>query len=265
MWGGIRQPVAVRGAKRTYKKGSVIFGPWREQAGQRLTAAAIAGELPVYLFPESNSPANAPTELLDSIRKPVVLSTDLLKSLVTARNTFPDHPIKTKTSMRIAGDNKKLYWLLKSGIMLLRAKEFDIWYREQRYKKRWPSQTLGARKIGRPSIGTQGLKDAIVAALRERKTGVAELRRQLQANGRTDVPSPDTLARLVDQLHRETGRPELLRKRSRRHKPAPSQICRKKTNRTLAKFLHQEIDLTAESPVPNKKGFWGRSVLRARH
>jgi hypothetical protein len=153
---------------------------------------------------------------LDSIRKPVVLSTDLLKSLVTARNTFPDHPIKTKTSMRIAGDNKKLYWLLKSGIMLLRAKEFDIWYREQRGKKRWPSQTSGERKIGRPSIGTQGLKDAIVAALRERKTSVAELRRQLQANGRTDVPSPDTLARLVDQLHRETGRPELLRKRSRR-------------------------------------------------
>jgi hypothetical protein len=216
MWGGLRPPFPVRGVKRTSKNASVIFGPWRQQAGQRLTAAAIAGELPVYLFPESNSPANAPTELLDSIRKPVVLSTDLLKSLVTARNTFPDHPIKTKTSMRIAGDNKKLYWLLKSGIMLLRAEEFDIWYREQRGKKRWPSQTSGERKIGRPSIGTQGLKDAIVAALRERKTGVAELRRQLQANGRTDVPSPDTLARLVDQLHRETGRPELLRKRSRR-------------------------------------------------
>jgi hypothetical protein len=185
--------------------------------GRRLTAAAIAGELPVYLFPESNPPPNAPTELLHSIRKPVVLSTELLKSLVTTRNTFPDHPIQSwaKASMRIAGDDKKLYWLLKAGIMLLRVKELDIWYRKQRAKGRWPSQTQRVRKIGRPSVGTQGLKDAIIVALREDKTGMAELRRRLEADGRTDVPSPDTLARLVDQLHRETGRPELLRKRSR--------------------------------------------------
>ncbi len=216
MWGGLRRPIPVRDAKRTYEKGSVIFGPWREQAGQRLTAAAIAGDLPVYLFPRSNPPPNAPTELLHSIREPVVLSTALLKSLVTARNTFPDHPIQTKTSMRIAGDDKKLYWLVKAGIMLLRAQEFDIWYRKERAQGRWPSQNEKVTKIGRPSIGTQGLKDAIIAALRERKTGVAELRRRLEVDGRTDVPSPDTLARLVDQLHRETGRPELLRKRSRR-------------------------------------------------
>src|SRR5262245_55289825 len=67
---------------------------------------AIAGELPVYLFPDSNSLADAPTELLHSIRKPVVLSTELLKSLVTTRNTFPDHPIQTKTSRRMAGSDE---------------------------------------------------------------------------------------------------------------------------------------------------------------
>ncbi|MGB8089597.1 MAG: hypothetical protein WCF62_02670, partial [Pseudolabrys sp.] len=43
MWGGLRQPIPVSGVKRTSKKASVIFGPWREQAGQCLTAAAIAG------------------------------------------------------------------------------------------------------------------------------------------------------------------------------------------------------------------------------
>ena len=218
MWGGLRQPIPVRGVKRTSKKASVIFGPWREQAGQCLTAAAIAGELPVYLFPESNPPPNAPTELLHSIRRPVVLSTELLKSLITARNMFPDHPIQSwaKTSRRIAGGDKKLYWLLKAGITLLRSKEFDLWYRKERAKGRWPSQTPRVRKIGRSSVGTQGLKNAIIVALRERKTGMAELHRRLEADGRTDVPSPDTLARLVDQLHRETGEPELLRKRSRR-------------------------------------------------
>jgi hypothetical protein len=74
MWGGLRQPFPVSDVKRTSKNASVILGPRREQAGQRLTAAAIAAELPVYLFPESNSPANAPIELLDSIRKPVPLT-----------------------------------------------------------------------------------------------------------------------------------------------------------------------------------------------
>ncbi len=218
MWGGLRRPIPVHGARRTFKNASVIFGPWGEQAGQRLTSAAIAGELPVYLFPRSHPPPDAPTELLHSIREPVVLSTEVLKSLVTTRNTFPDRPIQSwaKASMRIAGDDKKLYWLLKAGIMLLRTQEFDIWYRKERAQGRWPSQNEKVTKIGRPSIGTQGLKDAVIAALRERKTGVAELRRRLEVDGRTDVPSPDTLARLVDQLHRETGRPELLRKRSRR-------------------------------------------------
>jgi hypothetical protein len=218
MWGGLTQPFPVRGVKRASKKASVIFGPRREQAGRRLTAAAIAGELPVYLFPESNPPSNAPTELLHSIRKPVIVSTALLKSLVTTRNAFPDHPIQSwaKTSMRIAGGDKKLYWLLKAGIMLLRSEEFDIWYRKERARGRWPSQAPRVRKIGRPSVGTRGLKNAIIEALHQRKTGMAELRRRLEADGRTDVPSPDTLARLVDQLHRETGKPELLRKRSRR-------------------------------------------------
>ena len=95
-------------------------------------------------------------------------------------------------------------------------KSLTLWYRKERAKGRWPSQAPRVRKTGRPSVRTQGLKDAIIAALRDGKTSVAELRRRLEATGRTDVPSPDTLARLVDQLHRETGEPELLRKRSRR-------------------------------------------------
>ena len=212
MWGGLRQPFPVRRVRRTFKNVSVIFCPWREQAGRRLTVAAIAGELPVYLFPASNPPPNAPAEILYSIRKPIMLSTELLKSLVTTRNTFPDHPIQSKASMRIAGE---LYWLLKAGMMLLRAQEFDIWYRKDRAKGRWPSQTPRGTKIGRASVGTQELKTAIIVALRKRKSGMAELRRRLLADGRNDVPSPDTLARLVDQLHRETGEPKLLRKRSR--------------------------------------------------
>jgi hypothetical protein len=89
----------------------------------------------------------------------------------------------------------------------------------ERRKGRWPSQHLGKGPAdGRPSRITRSLRNAVAKALRERKRRVAELRRDLIASGRTDVPSVDTLERLVDQLHRETGRPEFFRMKRRRPK-----------------------------------------------
>jgi hypothetical protein len=117
--------------------------------------------------------------------------------------------------MKTAGGDRELYGLLKTGVILLRAKDFEVWYRKERKKGRWPSQQSRMKKTGRPSVRIQGLKDAILVALREGKTTVAELRRRLEAAGR-NLPSLDTLARLVDQLHSEMGGPELLRKPSRR-------------------------------------------------
>jgi hypothetical protein len=65
---------------------------------------------------------------------------------------------------------------------------------------------------------TSSLRTAVAGALRERKRSVAELRRDLIASGRNDVPSVDTLERLVDLLHRETGNPEFYRMKRRRVK-----------------------------------------------
>ncbi len=39
MWGGLPRPVPVQAIKRIEKKASIGFGPRRERAGQRLTAA----------------------------------------------------------------------------------------------------------------------------------------------------------------------------------------------------------------------------------
>ena len=142
-----------------------------------------------------------------------VLLTQLLGRLITTRGCFPDHPIRP--SMKTAGGDRELYGLLKTGVILLCAKDFEVWYRKERKKERWPSQQSRMKKTGRPSVRIQGLKDAILVALREGKTTVAELRRRLEAAGR-NLPSLDTLARLVDQLHSEMGGPELLRKPSRR-------------------------------------------------
>jgi hypothetical protein len=46
---------------------------------------------------------------------------------------------------------------------------------------------------------------------------IAELR-QLVASGLSNVPSEDTLARLVDQLYRETGNVKFLRRQRDRRK-----------------------------------------------
>jgi hypothetical protein len=49
------------------------------------------------------------------------------------------------------------------------------------------------------------------------RDGIAKLHRLLVDTGQMDVPSQDTLARLVARMHRETGDPALSRKvRARR-------------------------------------------------
>ena len=215
MWGGLPRPIPVRRIKghKQYKNVSVVFAPWKEQAGRRLSTAAIEGDLPVYIFACSNAQSDTPNAQ-PAIREPVVLPRQLLGRLITTRGCFPDHPIRP--SMKTAGGDKAIHELLNTGIILVRSKEFETWYRSERDKGRWPSQHSRLKKTGRPSTQNKGLRDAVIEALREGKTSIAALRRRLETAGRTDVPSLDTLARLVDQLHRETGEPELFRKSSRR-------------------------------------------------
>jgi hypothetical protein len=215
MWGGLRRPIPVRRIKghKQYKNVSVVFAPWKQQAGRRVSTAATEGDLPVYIFACSNAQSDTPYAQ-PAIREPVVLPTQLLGRLITTHGCFPDHPIRP--SMKTAGGDKEIHGLLKTGIIVVRSKEFEIWYRAERDKGRWASQHSRLKKTGRPSTQTKGLRGAIIVALREGKTSIAALRRRLETAGRTDVPSPDTLARLVDQLHRETGERELFRKPSRR-------------------------------------------------
>jgi hypothetical protein len=55
------------------------------------------------------------------------------------------------------------------------------------------------------------------------KDGSTKLQRLLLGLGHTDVPSRDTLGRLISDMHAETGEPELLLKRRVRRKPAAGQ------------------------------------------
>lgn len=234
VWGGLRRPELLgeidpknlRGgggvftlpdgekwAVKPEGRGSIGFGPWKETAGRLLTKAANEGKLKVYIFSDNQ------TEINESSRVPLILSTAVVSKMIRSRGSLPDHAIRP--SLRLAGGSEKLFKLLKEGVLLVHVEEFNKWYRSERAKRIWASQRSRSKpKRGRPSKQTDdALRNAVLNALREKRTSVAELRRRLVACGRTDVPSVDTLERLVEQLQRETGRSELYRVKRVRRKP----------------------------------------------
>jgi hypothetical protein len=202
MYASFQQPKPLHKIKLDDQKASVVFGPWKEDAAQHIRAAICDGRLPLYA--RSNS-----SHL-------VLLRPDVVSRLITVRGGLPAHPIRP--SLKTAGGDVELLKVLNSGVLLIRQDDFAAWYESERRKGRWPSQRLKKGLTGgRPTKITGFLRSAVAEALRERKRNVAKLHRDLVTSGRTDVPSVDTLERLVDQLYRETGRPEFFRTK-RRHR-----------------------------------------------
>jgi hypothetical protein len=217
MWGGIRRPVPVQEFKQTFKKASIGFGPWREHVGQRFTAAVVQGDLAVYVVPKSRGPSAVPTETPRSVETitPILVPVNVLKRLITRRGSLSDRPIRL--SIKTTDRNEKLFLLLRDGLLVVRASDFNTWYRSDLAKGKWPSQRERSKiSNGRPTKQTEAIRNAVLALTRRgawsRKAGIPKLRRLLVASDRSDIPSVDTLERVVEQLHRETGEPELRRK-----------------------------------------------------
>jgi hypothetical protein len=207
MWGGLPRPEPVVALKQGQQKLSVGFGPWREQAAECLRTAAIKGELVVYVVAEDQS--HIPTGQSLAQAEPVVVPVGILSRLLTSRGGLPDHPIR-------ALGNGKMFALLKAGLLVLRTRDFEAWYQLERAKGKWASQRSRKKSPeGRPTKQTEALRNAVLGLVRDLKwsgrAGISALHRLLIASGRSDVPSPDTLARLVDQMHQETGEAGLRR------------------------------------------------------
>jgi len=204
IWGGLRRPAPVRKIKREFKRVSLGFGPWREYAAQGLTTAAINGKIAVFIFGSPQAKAGGP------VSETTLVPKDVLGRLIPIRGCLPDHP---RVSMKTVGGDGKLYRALNTGLLIVSRSDFNTWYTQERDKGRWPSQRSRLRVEGRPSKQTEALRNAVVQQMRENAfTSIAQLHRQLLISGRTDVPSQDTLARLVDRLLAETGEPEFLRR-----------------------------------------------------
>jgi hypothetical protein len=215
MWGGLQRPEPVASIKQEQKKLSLGFGPWREKAGRRLRAAAEKGKLVIYVLAirPVRSEDHSLTACSPEKIEPVAVPVNVVKRLIASRGSLPDHPIRP--SIETADGNQKLFALLTVGLLVVRTSDFDVWYQSERAKGRWPSQRSKLKINGRPTKQTDPLRNAVLALVHDHKWSgkdpISALHRMLIASGYSEAPSQDTLARLVDHLHRETGEVGLLR------------------------------------------------------
>jgi len=214
MWGGRPRPIPLAELKKHWKKVSVGFAPWREQAARNLRSAIERDELPLYVMSDPASSADDDPHTLYDI--PMHVPASVVERLVGARGVLSDHPIRT--TFKTVGGDDQLLERLRFGALVVREKDFDAWYRSERGKGQWPSlRSRRKNAIGRPPKQRDAIRNAILGAIYEGRwsaqESIAQLDRLLRGAGRDDVPSADTLARTIDQLHRETGEPKLLRKR----------------------------------------------------
>jgi hypothetical protein len=223
MWGGLRRPEPVAAIKQDYKKLSVGFGPWREKAGRRLRVAAVKGKLVIYVLasPRVRSADHDLTGVSPTKPEPEAVPVPVIKRLILSRGSLPDHSIRP--TIKTAEGDEKLFASLASGQLVVQASDFEDWYQSECTRGRWPSQRSKSKvSEGRPTKQTEALRNAVLALIRDHKWNgkdpISELQRLLVASGRSEVPSQDTLARLVDHLRSETGEAELLRIPRRRRK-----------------------------------------------
>ena len=159
----------------------------------------------------------------DALGTPVVVPVEIVRLLIPIRGGLPDHPSGflsgcTNRQIMKAGGTERLFSLLKAGTLLVEAAEFDTWYRSQQALGKWPSQRQRTKRgRGRPIRQTDRIRNAILACVNDgawtaSSDSIADLERKLGERGQTDVPSPDTLARLVDRLFAETSNSALRRK-----------------------------------------------------
>jgi hypothetical protein len=211
MFGGLQRPAPVVAMKGFHRTASIGFAEWREQAGQDLTNSTMKGTLTVYVIAKPRVPTRDSSS--EAVIAPIPIN--VLSRLIASRGSLPDHPIRP--SLKTTHGDSQLWALLTAGVLVVREREFMRWYRSERARGKWPSQRSRLKRGGgRPTKQTEAMRSAILGFVHEGtwsgKDSIAKLHRLLINSGRTDVPSPDTVARFVDQLRRETGEPGFLRR-----------------------------------------------------
>jgi hypothetical protein len=221
IWAGFGRAELAKGALGEQTgKGSIGFGPRRERVATSLKAAFFAGELTLYVAADEARFRERGNEVPSWAKEPVPVPKELLGHVfVKGRlsSTFAIRP-----SRKRAG-NDRLFALLNCGHLVVREKDFKRWVQSERCKHRWPSQKDAQRApVGRPKRLNARVEKAILEIAREQvwigdRDPITKLHGLLNKKG-IDVPSVDTLVRIVDELFATTGEPELRRRRRSRRK-----------------------------------------------
>ena len=201
-------PEELKTIRRQNPKLRVKHGPWRQEAGRDLLAAATKGQLNVYVVPDLELISRRQGTRLHATTMRVPPA--VIKRFITVRGTLPDHAYRP--SLKTTEGNKELLFALEPGLLVVNAFEYETWYRHERAKGKWPSQRHQGTYVpgrGRPTKQTGRLRDAIVALVRggdwTAKAGFNELRRLLIRTGHDDCPNAATLRTVVERLWVETG------------------------------------------------------------
>jgi hypothetical protein len=202
MWGGLRRPDELQKVKQIFNKAGepnarIEWGRWRQKAAERLTRAARLGELMVYV---THQDRRAPTCSM--------VPSKSLKQLILSRGSLQDRAIRP--SIKACNGDQTLFAWLKTGCLVIDETEFSRWYQAEYRRGKWPSQrSRKKRTTGRPRNQSDSLRNAILARVRDGdwsgNKSIVSLRQLLIDSRRDDVPSADTLARRVDELHDEIG------------------------------------------------------------
>jgi len=217
MWAGFGRAALADQVRRDTKqmnKRSIGLGARRDLVATSLQAAFFGGKLTLYVAADEARFRERFKQVPSWAKEPMPVPKELLGHVFVKGRLSATFAIRP--SRKLVG-NDQLLALLNCGHLVVRESDHKRWVRSERRKRRWPSQnTADARPVGRPKKSNNNLRDAILKTIREQvwngeRHPIAKLHRQLTENG-VDVPSVDTLARVVDELFAVTGETGLRRR-----------------------------------------------------
>jgi hypothetical protein len=219
MFGNLPRPEIIKRIKKSYGRDvSVGLGVQREASGRTLALALCGGDLKLYVCAGVNAPDGAPSDARDTV---VLVPCAVVAQLMQSRGTLPDHAIRVPyAAVRSGAMPENVYVALTHGPLVVNETEFESWYENEHGKGKWPSQRARIkRRVGAPIKQTDQLRNAIMVAVDTGrpagKLKVADLKRRLIETGLSDIPSHDTLARVVDAIYLETGDRRFVRPKRR--------------------------------------------------
>jgi hypothetical protein len=204
MFGQLVRAEPIAEIKRSEPRLSVDFGLQRREAKAKIRKDATAGKLVVYAFgADSNEPQIVYPEILDC--------------MICVRGGLPDHVGRLVSFETLVPAHRVLYHAIRGSVLALNEREFERWQAAERKKGKWPSQRSKkhiTKSRGRPRAADDDLRANILVCLRDEKwtgcDGIPALRKILADIPRINLPSEDTLARIVRDLYVETGESGLL-------------------------------------------------------